>query len=265
MADAQDLGSCVLLGVRVQVPSLAPVLLVMINNFLTSLLGLNIYVYGLSVTLGLLAFLFLYWRALRRTSFNEEKMIDALFIAGLVALVFGRAAHVLYNYQSFSQNLLTPFLLINYPGINEFFFWLGFFGYWWFYAKAKKIPFASLYKLFLVPIVSIRLFLSFTALLTNVSYVTISSPIIYLLLIGFYQLVTKLWKKDWFKKQSFLMLVLYLTVPNFLVDFFQRDRVYFVESIWLSNQQLPYLLTVLVGGLLLIIKLFKRNKKKDGH
>lgn len=265
MADAQDLGSCVLIGRKGSSPFPGTFLTIMINNFLTSLLGLNIYVYGLSVSLALVAFLFLYWQQLRRTSFNEEKMMDALFVAGLVALIFGRAAYVFYDWQSFSQNLLTPFLLINFPGINEFFFWLGFFGYWWLYAKARKVPFSNLHKLFLVPVISIRLFLSFAALLTNVSWLAVSRPVIYLVLIGFYQLVTRVWKKDWFKQQSFLMLLLYLSVPNFLVDFFQKSRVYFVESIWISNQQVPYLLLLLVVGLLAIIKLFKQNKKKDGH
>lgn len=262
MADAQDLGSCVLMDVRVQVPSLAPVK--MKNNFLTSLLGLNIYVYGLGISLSLVTFLFLFWKALRRTAHNEEKMIDSLFMAALSGLILARLAFVVSHWSEFLHNPLQVFLLINQPGLNEFFFWSGFFGYWWFFARVKKIPLDSLFRLLLMPVVVVKSLFGLLVLLVRVELPTLINPVILAALIGGYFLLGKIWEKDWFYKQPFLTLILYLAIPNFLIDFVRPTRVYLVKLAGLSFEQLPYLLVFLVLGGIWLISLLKREKKQHG-
>ena len=232
----------------------------MINNFLTSLLGLNIYVYGLGVVLTLLTFLFLYWRQLRKTALNEEKLMDAMFASGIVALIFGRTAYVLYDWQFFSDSVLKPILILNYPGVNEFFFFFSFFGYWLLYSRRKKIALSLIFRLLVPGIVLSRLLLALLSLLKEVSLANLILAATFLLFIGLYFLLTRVFKKEGLKKHVDLLLILYLIIPNFLVDFFKQGRVYFVELLPISWQQLPYLAVLIISLLYLVTKtLFKKK------
>ena len=232
----------------------------MINNFLTSLLGLNLYVYGLGVFISLVVFLFIFWRNLRKTSLSEERMVDALFGAGVLSLIVGRVAYVVINYKLFESNLLTPFLLVNYPGVAEFYFLLSFFVYWFFYGIKKKIDFNSLIKLFFAPIVVIKALLAAFSLIKVFNLASFVLLICLLILIGLYLALTQWLKKKSLKERPFSLLIFYLIVPNFLVDFFQEGRVYFLESKFLSIEQLPYLVVMVISTVLLIFSLIKKKK-----
>ncbi|OGK64829.1 hypothetical protein A2313_00420 [Candidatus Roizmanbacteria bacterium RIFOXYB2_FULL_41_10] len=232
----------------------------MINNFLTSLLGLNLYVYGLGVFLTLVVFLFLFWRNLRKTSLNEEKMVDALFGAGVFALVIGRIAYIIMNYDLFRGNLLTPFLLVNYPGITEFYFWMAFFVYWFIYGYQKKIGFVTLTKVFLAPLVTAKILLTAFSLIKEFSLAGLVMLASLLILIGAYLILTHLLKNKSLKEKPFFLLMVYLLLPNFLVDFFQKERVYFVGLKFLSIEQLPYLAAIIISTVLLVLRQFRNRK-----
>lgn len=234
----------------------------MVNNFLTSLLGLNLYVYGLGVALTLIAFLFLYWRQLRKTSLNEEKMLDAMFAAALTALIFGRVAYFFLNPALFNNSFSKLFLILNYPGVSEFYFWLAFFFYWWLYGTRKKIALANLSKLFLMPVVVSRLFLGFISLLKEADLAALLMPLLLLGSIGIYFLLTRTLKKEELKNYPLLALILYLSIPNFIVDFFKEDRVYCLLPLRISWQQLPYLaVTVAAFAYFALLAIKKRRKK----
>jgi hypothetical protein len=232
----------------------------MINNFLGSLLGLNFYVYGLGVFLTLVLFLFLFWRLLRKTALNEEKMMDALFAAGIFALVFGRAAYVATHYQFFKGSWLSPFLLVNYPGVNEFFFWLSFLVYWLIYTARKKITLGQLVKVLMPPIVFSKLLLSLFSLIKEPNLALMLELAILPLLIAIYLAVNKFAvNKSPFKDNPWLSLVLYLAIPNFVIDFFKDDKVYFLGQKLVSFDQSLFATAALAVVIATLIKQYKKK------
>lgn len=230
------------------------------NNFLTSLLGLNLYVYGLGVALTSILFMFLFWRNIRKTSYSEEKLVDALFAAGVFALIIGRLGYILMYPKDFDGSIFKALLLISNPGVSDFFFWLGFFFFWLGFALRRKYSFKSLVRLLLAPIVVGKIVLTLFSLVKSFDLLSLYSLGIMLFLIGLYFLVLKLTKSDTVKNSLYLPLSLYLALPPFMVDFFNTDRVYFLGLNILSYNQLPYLVFLVLLVIIGIFSLVKRKK-----
>jgi len=68
---------------------------------------------------------FLVWRRLRDLGFNEEKIIDFLLLASLVAFVSARLGFVLTHWPDFGFSLEKWFLVSRFPGLS---FWGGVLG-----------------------------------------------------------------------------------------------------------------------------------------
>jgi len=230
------------------------------NNFLGALAGLNIYVYGLGVSFSLILVLFLFWRNIRKTSYSEEKLVDALFVSGVVGLIIGRVFQVITYPQAYAGGILTWLNLVSYPGVFGFFFWVGFLGFWLAYGLRKKYPIKSLLKLLLAPLVYGTLLLSVFSLLITAGWAEVLNISLSLLLIGIYFLVTRVLKKTQFKERHGLSLGLYLSIPPFMVDFLKEGRVYFLEQKLVSLEQLPYLILLVVAVISGLVALIKRKK-----
>jgi len=231
-----------------------------ISNFLGALSGINIYLYGLGVSLSLILVLFLFWRNIRKTSYSEEKLVDALFAAGVVGLILGRVFQVIFYKEAYPGGLLTWLNLVSYPGVMAFFFWVGFFGYYLLFALRRKYPVKAILKLLLAPIVYGQLLLSSFSLLIKIGWPEILVVVFYILLIGIYFLLTRVLKKISLKEQPILNLVLYLTTPPFMVDFIKEGRVYFFEQKLFSLEQSPYLILFLAALIVALLGLIKRKK-----
>lgn len=232
----------------------------MFNNFLGALAGINIYLYGLGVSLALLLVLFLFWRNIRKTSYSEEKLVDALFSAAVSGLLFGRFFQVILYPVAYEGGVLTWLNLVSYPGVFGFFFWLGFLGFWFVYGARRKYPFKSLLKLLLAPLVYGLLLLAVFSLLLRVNWAEILNLALYVVLIGLYFLITRVLKKTAYKERQGLSLAIYLTLPPFIVDFLKEGRVYFFEQKIISVEQLPYLVLLVVAIIISLLRLIKKKK-----
>lgn len=234
------------------------------NNYLTTLLGLNIYLYGFGVFLTTILTLFLYWRNLHQTSFNEEKYLDLLFSASLVGLAIGRLVYILFNYSVFEPTVLKAILLLTYPGVNEFGFWVGFLAVFYLYSTKHKVNKNTLIKMLYSPLLIGRVFLSVFSTVRAMELAHLVVTFVYLIMLGLGLLLGRAVKNNKFKENVlWFYLFIALAVPNFIIDFFKPDRVYFLELKILSIEQLPYLLTILIAmGWLLFNYLKARRIKK---
>lgn len=233
----------------------------MINNFLTSLFGLNIYVYGVGVFVTLVLFLFMFWRLVRKTAFNEEKMLDALLGAAVFGFTIGRIAYVVAHPDIFEAEWLRALIVVTYPGITEFWFWLAFFAYWFIYSARRKYVFSSLVKLLIIPIYVGKVSLSLFSLVKSGQLTDLLLTLFLALLLLIYFLISRLAKKENFREAYLLQLMLFLALPNFLVDFWHSERVYLLGLNLVSLEQLPYLVFLILLVIASIIKWIKNIRK----
>ncbi len=78
----------------------------------------KIYTVGIFLMLAFFWSMFWFWRNVKRTSFKEESMFDAVFISLAGGLFWARVIHVLLNYQEFGPNILKFILINGYPGLS---------------------------------------------------------------------------------------------------------------------------------------------------
>jgi len=232
----------------------------MINNFFASLLGLNLYVYGLGVFISLLIFLFLFWQKLHKTALNEEKMVDSLLASAALALVVSRISYILFNLSIFKDSFLKGFLIINYPGVDAVFFWLTFGVYWLGYSFKKKITIKQIGSLLLVPTIASSITIGFFSIIKEPSIYSLLLLLVPSVLVGVYFAIGKLLKQAIGRDYPLGLLALFLSVFNFVVDFFKDNRVYFAGQKILSLQQALCFLIVLVVTIY-FLKGRKKTKK----
>ncbi len=79
---------------------------------------LKVYTFGVFAVIAFFWALFWFWRNLKRTSFKEEQMFDALFLSLLGGLFFSRLTFVLLNFEEFGFDILRFILINGYPGLS---------------------------------------------------------------------------------------------------------------------------------------------------
>src|SRR5574340_1168436 len=79
-----------------------------------------VHIYSLSVFIitGWLVYSFLFWRALRESGIEEDKIFDLTFYSTLVGLVTARALFVFLNWNLFSETWLKIIALWVTPGLS---------------------------------------------------------------------------------------------------------------------------------------------------
>lgn len=85
----------------------------------------KIYTQGIFLVLAFFWGSFFLWKNILLTSFKEEEIFDALFIALLGGLFIGRIVHVALHFDQFGFDILKFILINGYPGLN---FWGTFLG-----------------------------------------------------------------------------------------------------------------------------------------
>ncbi|HUS51946.1 MAG TPA: prolipoprotein diacylglyceryl transferase family protein [Candidatus Bathyarchaeia archaeon] len=86
---------------------------------------INIYTFGVFLFAGFFLGSFIIWRRLRDQGWQEEKILDFLFLAALAGLLFSRTGFVITHFELFYPSLARVFLLGRYPGLS---FWSGILG-----------------------------------------------------------------------------------------------------------------------------------------
>ncbi len=79
---------------------------------------IKIYTVGVFLALAFFWGLFWFWRNMKRTSYREEDMFDALFIALTGGLLTARVVHVALHFQEFGFDALKFILINGYPGLS---------------------------------------------------------------------------------------------------------------------------------------------------
>lgn len=78
----------------------------------------KIYTVGIFLMLAFFWALFWFWRNMKRTSYREEDVFDALFISLGGGLLVARIVHVALNFQEFGYSALKFILINGYPGLS---------------------------------------------------------------------------------------------------------------------------------------------------
>jgi len=233
----------------------------MFKNLLTTLFGLNVYFYGVFLVFCLFLFLFLFWRSIRKTSFSEERLVDALFVAGLVGLTFGRGLFFLLHPDYFAASALRFFLLFSFPGVSEFGFWTGFVLSFFVYSRRQKNKFRSLVELLALPIILVRFLFSLgeIALAPNLAQLILSLLLLVFLLAYF--AFMRLAKKGRVQSTNVIYLVFgALISPFFIIDFFKPQRLYFFGQRILAVEQAFYGVVLLILLAVLIVNWLRGRK-----
>lgn len=98
----------------------------------------NLYVFGLMVGIGYLLAVFIVWRRLRELSFQEEKMIDLMLLAGVVATIFSRLFYIFTNWSDFRFDVIRWLDINRLPGLSYSGAIVGLLlSIYWFCKKAK--------------------------------------------------------------------------------------------------------------------------------
>ncbi len=231
-----------------------------LKNILITLFGLNVYLYGIGVFIAILVAVFLFWKNIRRTALNEEKLMDALLAASVTGFIFSRIGYIVYNSAEFSDNLLKGFLLFTYPGTLETFFFVGLFLSFAMYSYRQKIAFDNIIKLLALPIIAGRSIIELFTLVISFNILRLVNIVLYLI---FFIFILFLFKrlKDNKKFQAILKYILFiaLLIPAFIIDFFAGVNVYFLsQKIITVNQALN--LGIITISLLLLVRVILRKK-----
>lgn len=212
-------------------------------------LGLHLYVYGFGVALTILTVLFLFWRELKRSALQEEKIIDILFASSSIGLVVGRLVYVFLHLPQFQDSFIKAVLLFVYPGVSEGAFVIGFLGSLWVYSHKNKIDYAGLIKILLVPLLVGRILLLIFSFITSFALFYIIGLVIMIVMLGIAFLLLKAAKQNKVLPTSFLYCfigaeALYL----FIIDFFKSGTVYFLGFKLLSIEQTGALIALVWVG-----------------
>lgn len=79
---------------------------------------IRIYTFGVFLVLAFFWGVFLLWRNIKLTSYEEEEIFDGLFVALFGGLFFSRLTYVIFNFEKFGLSL-AKFILINgFPGLS---------------------------------------------------------------------------------------------------------------------------------------------------
>jgi phosphatidylglycerol---prolipoprotein diacylglyceryl transferase len=79
---------------------------------------ITIFSFSVFLTLAWLMFSFLFWRSLRNTGTDEDKIFDLTFYATIVAFIFARGAFVITHWELFSDTWLKILALWVQPGLS---------------------------------------------------------------------------------------------------------------------------------------------------
>lgn len=229
---------------------------------LATYLGLHLYVYGLGVVLMIFTVLFLFWRELKRSAFQEERVIDIVFAASSIGLILGRLTYVFLHFSQFQASLIKAVLLFVYPGVSEGIFVLGFLSSLWIYCRKNKIDFAQLAKMLVVPLLVGRIILLIFSFITSFALFYLFGLLIVFLGLGGILFLNKSTNQN--KVQPQVLIYCFIATEAlylFIVDFFKGSTVYFLGFKLLSIEQVGALLVLLWVSAWSIRKFISSHRK----
>lgn len=102
---------------------------------------IKIYTFGVFLVLALFWSLFWLWKNLKRTSFKEEEIFDAVFLSLMGGFFAARLGYVLMHFDAFGTNLLKFILINGYPGLSMMGFLVGCFLTLALVTRITKLPY----------------------------------------------------------------------------------------------------------------------------
>ncbi|MFA6005995.1 MAG: hypothetical protein WC775_05975 [Patescibacteria group bacterium] len=234
------------------------------KQVLATYLGLHLYVYGVGVVVMLTVVLFLFWRELKRSALQEEKMIDILFASSVIGLLLGRVAFILLHLSDFSSAWIKTVLLFVYPGVTESAFLLGFLGSLWIYSHKNKLDYLLIIKLLIMPLFVAKLMLLVLSFITSFAPFYLYGFVIMFVGAGCAYYILRISKQN--KLPSALLFNCFVgfeALTLFIIDFFKRDTVYLLGFRLIGIEQmimLAVLAYVVIWSAVVIISSHKISK-----
>lgn len=229
---------------------------------LATYLGLHLYVYGFGVAVTVLVALFLFWRELKRSAHQEERVIDILFASSIIGLVLGRLTYVFLHLPQFSDAYIKTVLLFVYPGVTEGAFLIGFFGSLWLYCRKNKLEFSGLIKMLATPLFVGRLMLVVLSFLTSFSWFYGIGFVIMLACLIIIRLLLRAAKQNKVEPLAYLYVFIGAEALNiFIIDFFRSGTVYFLGFKLLSIEQVGALLAMVWVGMWTLTKFISSRRQ----
>ena len=105
--------------------------------------GIEIYWYGIIITLGFLAAVIMASRSCRKYDLTPDNILDLVLFAAPVAIIFARLYYVVFSWDQY-KNDLTAIFRIRDGGLAIYGGVIGGLLVAWLYTKKKKIPFLHL-------------------------------------------------------------------------------------------------------------------------
>ncbi len=243
----------------------------------------TIYTFSLFLFLGFFLATFLIWRRLKEQGWLEESILDFLFLATFLGIIFGRIVFIVTHFELFGFSVVRFFLINRFPGFS---FWGGLLGAflamfyyirknrWDFWRVLDEVvfglaPFAVLFHLGcffdgcqLGRETSALWGVFFPGSLLRRQPVSLFEALAFFIIWLFLLRIERRWRTwEWYKShaEGFLSLVFFILAFffSFWLAFLEAGKVY-----WLYFKQLSSLILV-AGAVVLLYRLSSRKIKED--
>lgn len=114
-----------------------------LRRYAFSVFGIEIFWYGVIITLGFLAAVLMALRSCRKYDLTADNVLDLVLYAAPVAIVFSRLYYVVFNWDQFRNNLVS-IIKIRDGGLAIYGAVIGALLVAWIYTRKKKISFLNL-------------------------------------------------------------------------------------------------------------------------
>lgn len=252
LADAQVLGTCAPkgLGGSSPLPGTNFVTMSAMQQILQLLLGFRIYAYGVGITAIFLVALFYFWREIQRTSLNEEKVFDILFVSIIAGLSISRVVFVSLHWELFKPFLVRVLIPLTFPGFDVVGFILGFFFFLDAFCSRYKIDFFLLTKHLVFPLLLTRILIAVLSFALTFSISFVPEALLLLLFMWLLTYIQTAIKEDKFPSEAvFYFYLIAVLFTSYVVDFFHTDRVYFLSQKIVSVEQV-----LMIAGILFTLR-----------